>query len=95
MGVLQSGSAYARANAAEALGMIWKKGRPDDATFPTALLATFESSIMAASPQALVHKGRMAEVVEKVNTPEALRALHACLPNPDVNFTVDILRCLG
>lgn len=95
MGVLQSGSAYARANAAGALGMVWERNQPADSTFPAALLASFSSPTMEASPRALTYKGRMAEVVEQVKTPEALRALHACLPHPDVNFTVNIVRCLG
>ena len=95
MGVLQGGSAFARANAAEALGIVWKQKKAADTTFPAALLASFESPILEASSQALSYKGRMAEVVEQVKTPEALQALQACLPNPNVNFTVDIVRCLG
>lgn len=95
MGVLQGGSAFARANAAEALGIVWKQKKAADTAFPAALLASFESPIMEASSQVLSYKGRMAEVLEQVNTPEALQALQACLPNPNVNFTVDIVRCLG
>ena len=95
MSVLQNGSAFARANAAEALVALWEKAHFGDAAFPAALMESFCSPTMASSPQALKFKGRMASVVERVNTPEALAALHGCLPHSDSIFTATILDCLG
>ena len=93
--VLWNGSDFARANAAEALFALWKKNSSRDTSFPRALVDVFESPTMVGSTQALRNKGRMAEVLEQVDTPEALAALHRCLPHEDVVFTATLLRCLG
>ena len=89
---LEAGTPFGRANAAVALQALWVRFNAQDLTFPGRLIEAFESGAVEADPEA---KARMARVLEKVELPAALEALHRSLGHSDKYFVATVLEILG
>lgn len=75
MAQLASGSAFARANAAVTLSRLRMNFQSGDTSFPALLIEVFNSPVMDVAP-AYSEKTRMVSIVEQLDTPAALEALH-------------------
>ena len=93
MEVLGSGSAFGRANAAQALEKLRAGFNPGDEAFYPRLVATFNLPLMEDGN--LSAKTRMAHILENVPTPEALAALHRSLGHANIYFAGAAAEILG
>ncbi|NLG34623.1 MAG: HEAT repeat domain-containing protein [Lentisphaerae bacterium] len=92
---LRQGTPFERANVAVALMRLWKNFNATDRSFPTLLVEVFRSPVMEADKPALQAKARMAALLEGMDSPEALAALHQAMSNPDVWLNDTVVRILG
>ena len=93
MAALGAGSAFGRANAAQALEKLRAGFNPGDESFHPRLVAAFNLPIMEDG--SLSAKTRMALILEKVPTPEALAALHRSLGHANIYFAGVAAEILG
>ena len=92
---LRQGGAFERADAARALMRLWRNFNASDRSFPALLVEVFRSSVMEEDAPALAAKGRMAGLLEELQTPEGLTALHGALAQPDAGLNRIVTGILG
>ena len=91
---LASGSAFARANAAVTLSRLRMNFQAGDTAFPARLVEVFNSPVMDVGP-AYSEKTRMVSIVEQLDTPEALEALHRAATHEYPFLAGTVMEMLG